>query len=346
MCFGSWNKINPFITKYSPNQQFWNTLITMSEIPYPHYNLWNNQADIVILSFNNELVLLVHWWQRQAAVERPLRGDERAPDTAPAKPCAQPSDELPPPPTDELPPPPMDELPPPLPPPLADDLLMPPRDLPPPAPEVTSVTPADGAPEDSTPLAEDVAPVVRDDKSDALGDHPPPPSADDLFEGRGAPGYLPPPPPPAAPAPAAKESVKPDISKSPPPAPQHPLSSGALRMQARWLDLQLEQLQRQCHDVMEAAFYAMKMDFQRLERENEALRHRTAYLEAELRGYERNADYVPDPHLVGQLQRVCSCRSHLLVPSTGRTAVYSMDTRDLALLDVSTQSEELSCDPL
>ena len=64
----------------------------MSEIPYPYYNLWNNQADIVILSFNNELVLLVHWWQRQAAVERPLRGDERAPDTAPAKPCAQPSE--------------------------------------------------------------------------------------------------------------------------------------------------------------------------------------------------------------------------------------------------------------
>ena len=257
-----------------------------------------------------------------------------------------PIDELSPPPTDELPPPPMDELPPPLPPPLADDLLMPPRDLPPPAPEVTSATPADGAPEDSTPLTEDVAPVVRDDKSDALGDHPPPPSADDLFEGRGAPGYLPPPPPPAAPAPAAKESVKPDISKSPPPAPQHPLSSGALRMQARWLDLQLEQLQRQRHDVMEASFYAMKMDFQRLERENEALRHRTAYLEAELRGYERNADYFPDPHLVGQLQRVCSCRSHLLVPSMGRTAVYSMDTRDLALLDVSTQSEEFSCDPL
>ena len=96
---------------------------------------------------------------------------------------------------------------------------------------------------------------------------------------------------------------------------------------------------------METAFYAMKMDFQRLERENEALRYRTSYLEAELRGYERNADYVPDPHLVGQLQRVCSCRSHLLVPSAGRTAVYSMDTRDLALLDVSTRSDELSCDP-
>ena len=97
---------------------------------------------------------------------------------------------------------------------------------------------------------------------------------------------------------------------------------------------------------MEAAFYAMKMDVQRLEWENEALGHRTAYLEAELRGYERHADYVPDPHLVGQLQRVCSCRSHLLVPSAGRTVVYSMDTHDLGLLDVGSRSEELSCDLL
>ena len=34
--FGSWIKINPFITKYSQNQQFWNTLITVSEISYPY----------------------------------------------------------------------------------------------------------------------------------------------------------------------------------------------------------------------------------------------------------------------------------------------------------------------
>ena len=164
-----------------------------------------------------------------------------------------------------------DEVPPPAPPVGPEDVTPPTppagtEDVTPLALEVTSATPADGAPEDSTPLDDKVAPDVRDDKSDALGDHPPPPSADDLFEGRGAPGYLPPPPPPAAPAPAAKKSAKPDISESPPPAPQHPLSSGALRTQARWLDLQLEQLQRQRHDVMEAAFYAMKMDVQQIVR--------------------------------------------------------------------------------
>ena len=83
MCFGSWNKINPFITKYSKYQQFWNTLITVSEIPYPYYDLWNNKTDIVILSFNNEWILLVHWWQRKAAVGGSLRGDERTPDIPP-----------------------------------------------------------------------------------------------------------------------------------------------------------------------------------------------------------------------------------------------------------------------
>ena len=89
MCFGSWNKINPFIPKYSQNQQFWNTSVTVSEIPYPYYDLWNDKVDIVILSFNKELALLVHWWQRQAAVENSSRGDESAPDIPPARPCAQ-----------------------------------------------------------------------------------------------------------------------------------------------------------------------------------------------------------------------------------------------------------------
>ena len=114
-----------------------------------------------------------------------------------------------------------DEVPPPAPPIGPEDVTLP-------GLEVTSAEPADGAPEDSTPLDEDVALVVQDDKSDALGDHPPP-SADDLFEERGAPGYLPPPPPPAAPAPATKASARRYISESPPLAPQHPLSSGALR---------------------------------------------------------------------------------------------------------------------
>ena len=66
--FGSWNKINPFITKYSKNRQFWNTFNAVSEIFYPCCYLWNNKADIVLSSFYNEWALLVHWWQRQAAV--------------------------------------------------------------------------------------------------------------------------------------------------------------------------------------------------------------------------------------------------------------------------------------
>ena len=89
MCFGSWNKINPFVPKSSQIQQFWNTSVTVSEIPDPYYDFWNNKVDIVILSFNKELSLLVHWWQRQAAVEESSRGDESAPDIPPAKPCVE-----------------------------------------------------------------------------------------------------------------------------------------------------------------------------------------------------------------------------------------------------------------
>ena len=59
--FESWNKFHPFITKYSKHRQFWITFITVSGMLYPYYDLFNNKADIVISSFNNELALLVHW---------------------------------------------------------------------------------------------------------------------------------------------------------------------------------------------------------------------------------------------------------------------------------------------
>ena len=86
-----WNY--PFHNKIKPKLAILKYLnYGSSEIPYLYYDLWNNKADIVMLSFNNEWVLLVHWWQRQAAVEGLLRGDERAPDIPPAKPCAQPSE--------------------------------------------------------------------------------------------------------------------------------------------------------------------------------------------------------------------------------------------------------------
>ena len=81
-----------FYISWYINQQFWNTFITVREVPFQYYDLWNNKADIVISSFNNEWALLVHCWQRQAAVESSLRGDDRALDTPPAKPCARPSE--------------------------------------------------------------------------------------------------------------------------------------------------------------------------------------------------------------------------------------------------------------
>ena len=273
-----------------------------------------------------------------------------------------------------LPPPPPPPLPPAEPVKEVDVTAIP---LPPPPPEDTIPDQAPPTDEDRPPLLDEVLPLLTEEDRSPEGlpeeDRPPPPAVEvepqvpppflsDLDATR---GVMPPPPPLpapaaeepppdasvpaaeepplAAPATAAEEQTHPQVRESP---PQHPLSSGSPRTQARRLDMQVEQLQRQRHDVMEAAFYAMKQDIQRVERENEALRQRVSFLEAELRGYERNAEYVPDPHQVGQLQRVCSCRSHLLVPSAGRTAVFSMGTRDLALLDVGSRSEELSCDPL
>ena len=85
-------EFNFFYISWYINRQFWNTFITVREVPFQYYDLWNNEADIVISSSNNEWALLVHWWQRQAAVESSLRVDERALDTPPAKPCARPSE--------------------------------------------------------------------------------------------------------------------------------------------------------------------------------------------------------------------------------------------------------------
>ena len=87
--FGSRTEINPFITTYCENRQFWITFITMSGMPYPYYDIWNNKADLVISSFNKDWALLVYWWLRQSAVEDSSRGGERARDTLTAKPCAQ-----------------------------------------------------------------------------------------------------------------------------------------------------------------------------------------------------------------------------------------------------------------
>ena len=60
--------------------------------------------------------------------------------------------------------------------------------------------------------------------------------------------------------------------------PHLPLTASALQTQVLQLEVQLDQMQRQRHDLMEAAFYAMKTDTQRLEEKNAMLQQRTAYL--------------------------------------------------------------------
>ena len=273
----------------------------------------------------------------------PPAGTDEVPQPAPP---AGPEDVTPP-----APPAGTGEVPPPAPPAGPEDVTPPALpagtgECPPPAPpsgpeDVTPPAPPAGpdAPAHTPPAERDDLPTVMEGNQDTLL---PSPSATVACPGKGAPnaaaalvGLQPPPPPPAGTA-----------AVHGPPQPHHPLTASALRPQVRCLDVQLDQMQRQRHDLMEAAFYAMKKDVQHLEEENSVLRQRSAFLESQLRGYESRAEYVPDPCQVGQLQRVCSCRSHLLVPAAGRTAVYSMDTRDLALLDKSTRLEELSCDLL
>ena len=78
---------------------------------------------------------------------------------------------------------------------------------------------------------------------------------------------LPPPPQPAVTT-AANGLLQPHL----------PLTASELRTQVRRLDVRLDQMQRQCHDLMEAAFYAMKKDTQRLEEENAMLQQKTTYL--------------------------------------------------------------------
>ena len=74
--FGSWNKINPFITKCSKNRHFLKDLYYgQSDVLFKlRSKKW--QGRYLHLIFNDEWVL-VHWWQRQSAVEDSLRRDER-----------------------------------------------------------------------------------------------------------------------------------------------------------------------------------------------------------------------------------------------------------------------------
>ena len=122
------------------------------------------------------------------------------------------------------------------------------------------------------------------------------------------------------------------------------LSAKALRGQVRSLDISMERLQKLRREAMENANEAHKLEMTEKMEELHLLRRRVAFLENEMeraaRGNQNN------PTTVGHLQRIGSTRAYVLFPNVGQTAVYSLTSADLAMLDLRNRSEALSCEPL
>ena len=125
-----------------------------------------------------------------------------------------------------------------------------------------------------------------------------------------------------------------------------PSSSNYLRGHVRSLDGPIEDLLRQQRKATEAAFSAMKREYEWKALECKVLKRRVAVLEGEMRGYEAIGRYIPRPTIVGHLQSVGTTRIHLLVPDRGHTAVYPLRRQDLAALGLEGRDQAISCDPL
>ena len=138
----------------------------------------------------------------------------------------------------------------------------------------------------------------------------------------------------------------PDSRPAIPSQPADDPSSNYLRGHVRSLDGPIEDLLRQRREATEAAFSAMKREYERKALECKVLKRRVAVLEGEMRGYEASGRYIPRPTIVGHLQSVGTTRIHLLVPDRGHTAVYPLHRQDLAALELEGRDQAISCDPL
>ena len=87
-------------------------------------------------------------------------------------------------------------------------------------------------------------------------------------------------------------------------------------------------------------------EYEHKAKECQALKQRLAYVESELRGYQRNEQYVCRPTRVGHLQAIGSTRTHLLMPNLGHTAVFPLTAEDILKLDLENKDQAISCDPL
>ena len=139
------------------------------------------------------------------------------------------------------------------------------------------------------------------------------------------------------------KSCRPSIGAKP---ADDPLSSHTQRAQVRSLDGTIEELLRQRREATEGAFGAMKKEYEKEAEECRVLKRRLAFLESEMRGFEKDSHCVPRPTIVSHLQSIGSTKAHLLLPNLGHTAVFPMTASDLALLNIDDRDQAISCDPL
>ena len=139
------------------------------------------------------------------------------------------------------------------------------------------------------------------------------------------------------------KSCHPSIGAKP---ANNPLLSHTIGAQVRSLDGTIEELLRQHREATEVAFDAMKKEYEKKAEECRVLKRRVAFLESEMRGFEKDSHYVPQRTVVGHLQCIGSTRAHLLLPNLAHTAVSPMTASDLALLNIDNWDQAISCDPL
>ena len=252
------------------------------------------------------------------------------------------------------PPPPLASMPlPPSPPPA----VLPPPALPTPTPVATPSGLLPPPPQESSSL-----PPPPPQESSSLPPPPPQESSSLPLPPPQESSSLPPPMPLSIPLPSpAPASLQPEtwrvvltktrsVPDSRPAAPlqpaDDPTSSNYLRGHVRSLDGPIEDLLWQRREATEAAFSAMKKEYERKALECKVLKRRVAVLEGKMRGYEASGRYIPRPTIVGHLQSVGSTRIHLLVPDQGHTAVYPLRRQDLAVLGLEGRDQAISCDPL
>ena len=101
----------------------------------------------------------------------------------------------------------------------------------------------------------------------------------------------------------------------------------------RSLDSSVERLQKLRREVQEDVLEAHKQEIARNEEELNLLHRRVSYLEKQLKKAEQVNGNGAHPTTVSHLQRISSTRAYILFPNVGQTAVYSLTSADLDILD-------------